>query len=219
MKRFITVLLGILAIGSAGAKTPDNQTPAGESICDSLKGQTRGLYGLCVVYCEAHDADSLSPSELSSPSEAILARYRDRMRDGDPDMPCLQQQEPPQPQAGCPCWTAEQLDAVPAPNTAIGADMVWPDACVADAQFDLLENQETGFFTVPRWQGSVQRNNVEGQENASWCMVTGSGYAGAPPAMMAPELPMQQAENCRGMLVARARKDAQEGIWTCWGTD
>jgi hypothetical protein len=72
--------------------------PAGEGVCDSLKGGTPGLYGLCVAFCEAQG--------LGGPE--------------DPGMPCLveqPQQLPPPPEAECPCWTVETLRlALPQPT-------------------------------------------------------------------------------------------------------
>lgn len=100
------------------AQTPDGDTPAQETVCDALQedGITKGLYGLCVAFCEAGDyadeADTITPEELatletSSPSGRILANYnkkKDKANNpNDPDMPCILVEEP------CPCWTADEL--------------------------------------------------------------------------------------------------------------
>ena len=44
------------------AQTPDGETPAEETVCDPLKadGITKGLYGLCVAFCEAQDYSALN---------------------------------------------------------------------------------------------------------------------------------------------------------------
>ena len=97
--------------------TPDGQTPAEETICDPLKadGVSKGLYGLCVAFCEAHDfADgniTITEAELDSlaakaPSGKILANYNKRKQESDPPMPCIVV-EPP-----CPCFTAAQLSEI-----------------------------------------------------------------------------------------------------------
>ena len=127
MKYLYTTFTTIIAVGMFAtaspvlAQTPDGDTPAQETVCDVLRedGVTKGLYGLCVAFCEAGDyadeADSITPEELltletSAPSGRILANYnkkKDRADNPlDPDMPCVQVQEP------CPCWTADQLARV-----------------------------------------------------------------------------------------------------------
>ena len=124
MRTTITVILTAMALGSglgALAQTPDGQTPAEETICSPLQddGVTKGLYGLCVAFCEAQDitdeeepitAAELETLEMSSPSGRILANYnkkKDKAANAaDPDMPCILVEEP------CPCWSAEELAAV-----------------------------------------------------------------------------------------------------------
>jgi len=99
------------------AQTPDGQTPANEGVCDVLQadGTTKGLYGLCVAFCEAHDAaaldepitlEELEALEASAPSGKILTNYNKRKTDSDPDMPCIMVEEP------CPCWTQADLDRI-----------------------------------------------------------------------------------------------------------
>ena len=102
----------------ANAQTPDGQTPAEETVCDPLKvdGITKGLYGLCVAFCEAQDfadedeaitQEELLALEADTPSTSILANYnkkRDRADNGlDPDMPCIKVEAP------CPCWNEQQV--------------------------------------------------------------------------------------------------------------
>ena len=96
------ILTGLLlASGNSLASTPDGETPANEGVCDPLKldGITKGLYGLCVAYCEAQDLDLLGDKE--PPNTRILANYNKKKTDTDPDMPCIQ--------VPCPCWSADQL--------------------------------------------------------------------------------------------------------------
>ena len=117
-RKTIAVLLGLalggFALTPTMAQTPDGQTPANEGVCDDLKadGITKGLYGLCVAFCEGQDHASLSEpitqQELdaladAAPSGKILANYNKKKQPGDPDMPCIKVQEP------CPCWTEEEF--------------------------------------------------------------------------------------------------------------
>lgn len=130
MKPFRMTLLMTMAIGFIVfsmpllAQTSDGYTPAQETVCDPLKAGdvTKGLYGLCVAFCEAGDyadeLDAITPEELatleiSAPSGRILANYnkkKDKANNpADPDMPCILVEE------SCPCWTPEELA-----NTADG---------------------------------------------------------------------------------------------------
>jgi hypothetical protein len=98
------------------AQTPDGETPANEGVCDELRADyiTKGLYGLCVAFCEAQDCEAtldeatgevtFSPGCLPSNSK-LLENYYRRKTPADPPMPC-------RPASGCPCWTEEELDAV-----------------------------------------------------------------------------------------------------------
>ena len=90
---YLPVLL-VLAL-PAHAKTPDGVTPAEEDVCDPLRNATPGLYGLCVAYCEAHDAELISPQgnpdELNRPNQRILANYNRQKKESDPPMPCAVQ--------------------------------------------------------------------------------------------------------------------------------
>jgi hypothetical protein len=105
--KFLAVLLSIsfLALSAAVAQTPDGDPPAEESVCDPLLGPgiTPGLYGLCVAYCEAHDADDVSDLEaVCNPSDdKILDNYNRKKTDMDPPMPCRQ--------PDCPCWTIDDI--------------------------------------------------------------------------------------------------------------
>jgi hypothetical protein len=95
--------------GSVVASTPDGETPANEGVCDALKvdGITKGLYGLCVAYCEAQDLDQV---EKEPPSTKILENYNKKKTASDPDMPCVA--------SPCPCWTSEQLASITADGIA-----------------------------------------------------------------------------------------------------
>lgn len=95
------------------AGTPDGLTPNNEVICDGLKDATKGLYGLCIAYCEATD----SPEDLSSEAEIaalhkhsakILENYYKKRQVGDPQMPCATHYD----ETACPAWTRDQINSV-----------------------------------------------------------------------------------------------------------
>lgn len=106
----LVLLTGLAGInGSAIASTPDGQTPANEGVCDQLKmdGITKGLYGLCVAYCEAQDLDSI---EKGPPNTKILENYNKKKTVSDPSMPCVH--------APCPCWTPAELYSITSDGAA-----------------------------------------------------------------------------------------------------
>jgi hypothetical protein len=95
------------------AQTPDGETPHMEEQCDVLLDATKGLYGLCIAYCEAQDA----PTDLSSqekfenlpiPNKKILANYDKKKKETDPNMPCVSYAD----DSACPAWTYDQLELV-----------------------------------------------------------------------------------------------------------
>ena len=99
------------------AETPDAQTPAEETVCDPLRGDgvTKGLYGLCVAFCEAQDVtdittqltlEDLDALSIEAPSGRILANYNRKKSESDPGMPCILEQEP------CPCFTKQELQSI-----------------------------------------------------------------------------------------------------------
>jgi len=109
-----TVLLSVSSYTQA--QTPDGETPAQESQCDDLmaEGVTKGLYGLCVAYCEAQDGNDISVMKdeeiaaLPPQQRSILKNYNKRRKEGDPEMPCAKRYD----ELACPAWTLEQLRAV-----------------------------------------------------------------------------------------------------------
>ncbi len=117
----VILSVGLLTAAPVHAQTPDGETPAEETVCDALKadGITKGLYGLCVAFCEAQDhadenvpitAEDLEALEDNAPSGRILTNYnrkRDRAENpADPPMPCILVEEP------CPCWTEAELGSI-----------------------------------------------------------------------------------------------------------
>ena len=131
---------------TAEAETPDGQTPAEETVCTPLKadGITKGLYGLCVAFCEAHDfADASSPiteADLENltadaPSGRILANYNKKKQEQDPAMPCIVI-EPP-----CPCFTADELASI---DGYVESDYGSPTCSTAGTTKIVFENFSDG---------------------------------------------------------------------------
>jgi hypothetical protein len=106
--------------GTPGGGTPDGETPAEEDVCDELKyGATKGLYGLCVAFCEAQDSECVPDYGAEDPyagcemrDRRILENYNRKKKDGDPDMPCLPSAGE-DPEYACPCWGQDQLQYFP----------------------------------------------------------------------------------------------------------
>ena len=119
-----------------------------------MDGITKGLYGLCVAFCEAHDAATenkpISEQELeelmaSKPNGKILENYNKKKSPTDPDMPCLKVQEP------CPCWDQAELDSILFSDKEYGS-INNVDSCINDTEswsneFDneYADVRETGY--------------------------------------------------------------------------
>jgi hypothetical protein len=103
MKRMLAIGILLVTGGVSLAQTPDGAAPANEGVCDLLKadGVTKGLYGLCVAFCEAQDMDFWG--ELTDPPRGrLLELYEKKRGVEDPNMPCIAQNT-------CPCWTADEV--------------------------------------------------------------------------------------------------------------
>ena len=89
------------------ASTPDDMTPAEETVCDELHEATPGLFGLCVAYCEAQDCDfeDAISGQCSAPNPTLLDIYERKRKPEDPPMPCLVSEARDE----CPCFMAEEL--------------------------------------------------------------------------------------------------------------
>jgi hypothetical protein len=204
-----TVLLMLAITPPAFSQTPDGLTPAEESVCDPLADATPGLYGLCVAYCEAHDADLISlygdPNELNIPNQRILANYNRKKTESDPAMPCVLQEGGEEPLEACPCWTAEQLEEMMPPTT--NYDYNYPNACSASSS-TVLENFEYG-ASGPAYQLAVY--SYEG------CAVQKlREYVGGPPSGFS-GLSSEEEDSCTTLLTNHARKYSSPGVvWDCF---
>jgi len=144
---FLCCILALSTFGlPAFAKGPSGQTPATEQVCDGLKaeGVTKGLYGLCVAFCEAQHYAAESPTKQSQ--EKILDNYNKKRQANDPTMPCLPVAAPAS-RPSCPCWSAAEAGAIDGVlsdgSTATGWSALSsaPSACSKDP---LTYIQETG---------------------------------------------------------------------------
>ena len=110
-------LIGSILISAASTAQPINhQMPTNESVCDGLKGQAPGLFGLCVAFCDAQDCTAtynpdtgeLVYDEKCKPSSPkLLDNFNKLAGDGGPTMPCVNVVA-----TECPCWTEAELDYV-----------------------------------------------------------------------------------------------------------
>jgi hypothetical protein len=204
----VVVTVAIIGSVSVSAQTPDGQTPAVETVCDPLIGATPGLYGLCVAYCEAHDADILSPggdpAELDVPNRKILQNYNKKKTEFDPPMPCVQQGVD-----DCPCWTAEQVSIVLPPSMDVDAN--YGHACFNGPSVAVLENFDYGKNQSPGIQMSAL--NFTGEKG---CHVKNFDYPGGPPSTSQPAEP-EEVESCKAILAAHANANKVDGmVWDCF---
>ena len=153
------------------AETPDGQTPAEETVCDPLRddGITKGLYGLCVAFCEAQDVterttpltpEALDALKIEVPSGRILGNYNKRKQESDPEMPCVLVQE------ACPCFTKQELQSI----DGYDSDGLFMETFIYDA-FDFWDRYYFGYM----------RENNSGPENDMiqvdmWTSAHSGGY-------------------------------------------
>lgn len=210
-KTLATGTVLILAITSpAFAQTPDGLTPAEENICDPLTEATPGLYGLCVAYCEAHDAELISsqgdPDELKMPDQRILDNYNRKRKESDPPMPCVLDDNGGDPLEECPCWTAVQLEEMMPPTANFDYNL--PNACKASSSSSVLENFENGA------DGPAFRLAVYAFEG---CAVSKyRDYLGGPASGFL-DLTSEEEEACVTLLANHARKySIPSVVWDCF---
>ena len=197
------VLVGSLP---ATAQTPDGMTPAEETDCDVLIGATPGLYGLCVAFCEAHDAD---PSDLDVPDQMILEIYNKKMVLDDPPMPCL---EPDEPQVSCPCWSADELLNVWPPSDNI--DLNFVHACantITDTgTYAALVNYED--VDIGNW--ILLEASTSGPFEGH-CLADNMGFPEGPSKPMT-GITEDVFHACKSLLAARANAATDGTVWDCF---
>jgi len=127
----LVLCLGLMFVGSNNvmAQTPDGLTPAQETDCDVLKeGAAKGLYGLCVAYCEAQDCDSdlFLANACKESNPRILANFIKKAGVDGPTMPCLK------PAATCVCWEPEEVENLQICTITDTASTLIRDDCSGD---------------------------------------------------------------------------------------
>ena len=191
------------------AQTPDGETPAVETDCDILVGATPGLYGLCVAFCEAHDADLLT--ELDVPNRNILRNYDTLRGDSDPVMPCL---EPDAPQVPCPCWSADELLEVLPPETNFDANFA--HACDDSPNRAVLESVVNGLTDTRKFKPPAIQLVTGTNSDATYCLVVNMDYPGGPPSSDN-VINANELQTCKALLVARANEARVDGqVWDCF---
>lgn len=207
--RLILIAVTFVLIGSvpATAQTPDGLTPAVEEVCDTLIGATPGLYGLCVAYCEAHDADLLP--ELDVPNRRILENYNKSKTESDPPMPCMQQEV-----GECPCWTAEELSTVFPPKTNFDAN--WLHACHNFGDSAILENVDNGLTDDRKFVPPAIQLVTGITTEATYCQVVETEYDGGPSGVFK-VIDADEFRSCKALLAARANAAKKDGVvWDCF---
>jgi len=79
---------------------------ARDSVCEEVRNNTPGLYGLCIAFCEAHGCTvtEVEDGTCKPSSSKILANYNKKKEEWEPDMPCYR--------SPCPCFDREDLELI-----------------------------------------------------------------------------------------------------------
>ena len=88
-RKFSSVLFVAASVmafsGQLSAKTPDGETPATETVCNTYKG-IPGAYGHCVAICEAQDLDEFYKNPSSDQLEDnFVNKSGSSLRCGNPE--------------------------------------------------------------------------------------------------------------------------------------
>ena len=182
----ISVVVGLCLFGFAGvvAAQTTNWNQANHGVCADLHSATPGLFGLCIAFCEAHgcepDFTAADPFANCKPSDpTLLNLYNNLKQPADPDMPCVVIE------GGCPCFTQEQVDAIPTPY----------DQCIID--FDLGSGGTELTTNIIHVQGTGAQATLG--ENSYSCAF-GNGLVD-PPIFVSFQTNLSQAEACRQIIV------------------
>ena len=162
---------------------------ANEGVCNPLLGRTPALYGLCVAFCEAQQCDpdegALDPfADCPPASPRLLELYNHFKQADDPAMPCVQSGGGGD---SCPCFTQEQVDAIPTPYLQ----------CIVDFSFGGNE-EHTNIIYAEGGQQLAGAGAVLGQFSDS-CVYHNSLVD--PPIFFSLEVTQGQAEACRQLVV------------------
>ncbi len=127
------------------AKMPDGETPAEETVCDSLDGGT--AWGLCNAYCEAMDCDSDDPRASDQACQRVLDNFM--VHDPGP-IPC----EAPV----CPCFDETDLDDIVARCEAPNSILSCSGPPSADYSLRCSGSGVASFVAVTRSLGPTERS-------------------------------------------------------------
>jgi len=119
------VLVGFTCLAAAIGPTGVAAADTGDA-CEDLDFSSGRLAGLCELICESIECqpdmdgdssgddgsseDDSSGDECDPPSQRLINRYNYLKTPTDPDLPCIIQE------ASCPCFTQDEVDAIPPTN-------------------------------------------------------------------------------------------------------
>jgi len=210
MRNVLILIAATFALVSgmpAIAQTPDGETPAVEDVCDPLVSATPGLYGLCVAYCEAHDADLLA--DLDVPNRRILENYNKKKTEFDPPMPCIQQEV-----GECRCWTPDDLLTVVPPESNIDANFA--HACDDSPNQALLESVTNGLTEFNKFVSPAIQLVTGITSEATYCRIVNVGYEEGPSKIIK-VIDADEFQSCRALLAARANAaKTPDVVWDCF---
>ena len=109
---FISILIVVSIFSMPAVAGPNGgATATEEGKCDDFKahGVTKGLYGLCVAYCEA-----------GAKGNGVLRNFENKWRKGDPALPCSDDPV-------CPCLINKPVEE-------IGVDLIASDCAITDVE-------------------------------------------------------------------------------------
>lgn len=117
------VALGVISVSAQAGKGGGKAHPE-KLACEMLKADdvTKGLYGLCVKYCKVKDFSKYSDekarkkeAKYNEKKEKYMAKYKEKMKPGDPEMPCLESYDtatsPTVDSLVCPCFNTSVCEA------------------------------------------------------------------------------------------------------------
>ena len=78
---FPCIAIGLVLSSPVSAQTPDGETPAQETICETWGFQGK-VQGLCNAYCEAMDCDDPNPQASDQACSRVLGKIEDALPEG-----------------------------------------------------------------------------------------------------------------------------------------
>jgi hypothetical protein len=141
MKAHLTLAFALLLLcsGAALAQTPDDQTPAEETVCNS---ETGAAYGLCNAFCEAMDCETDTPSASATACDKVRTKFQ---QIAGHDVPCVN---------ACPCTRIPEFNATLANagswyNTTRGTG----DGFISISPSPVFDSQEHASASEPHYPG------------------------------------------------------------------